>query len=644
MIARTARGGPIAWMARNSVAANLLMAVLIFGGLYMMTKVKQEYLPNTDADTVTVNVTLPGATPAEVEQSIVLALEDAISSVQGIDKISSNASEGSAALTIELSNDRSRELVFGDIQQAVDGVTSLPDDAEEPVVRLSQRRRAVLDVQIFGAADPLAIRMAAEHVRSALLAADGISQVDIENQRDLVYHIEIPEAALRAHDLTIRDVAATIRSAALDRAGGTIETSGGDLLLRLADRREDIREFARIAVVTDRTGTVVRLGDIATLRRGFDDGGMVSTFDRQNSIELRVRRVGDETPITVSQVAREVLPDAVSTLPSGIDYRILSDRSEYYKGRMDLLTKNGLIGLALVLILLTLFLEIKLAFWVAVGIPTAFMGTLLILPVTDQSINLVSMFAFILALGIVVDDAIVAGENIYEYRQQGVNRLDAAIQGARDIAVPLSFSILTNIVALIPLALMPGWMGKLWFVIPIVVSLAFIMSWVEALFILPAHLSGHERKTRRKGVWAVLAWLPVQTDRYLLKPVQFCFAGGLAWFTRWIYAPVLRLALNARYVTVALMVAVLMTAIAWVESGRMGWGLFPPVPRDFSKALLEMPVGTPEALTLSVRDQVVAAAGKGKGACGKRRRPVGRRRPGRSARDIDRSSRLSEAP
>ena len=603
-------GGPIAWMARNSVAANLLMLVLILGGIAMMFQIRQEYLPSTEPDTVNIDVALPGATPAEVEQSIVLVLEDALSSVQGIDKMTAGASEGNGSVALELATDRSRELVYNEIQQAVDNISTFPNDAEEPVIALSARRWGVLEVQLYGPVTPQAMRMAGEHVRAFLLQQDGITQVEIANEQSMVLHIEVPEAALQTHDLTLQGIAETIRRAALDRAGGTLETAGGDLLLRLADRKDAVAEFEAIPVVTAESGTVVRLGDIAQLTRGFADDGKVMSFNSDTALRLIAYRVGDQTPITISDAVRKAMPDAMATLPAAIEMQLLNDRSDYYKGRMNLLIKNGLIGLGLVLLLLTLFLEIRLAFWVALGIPTAFMGAMLILPWTDQSINLISMFAFILALGIVVDDAIVAGENIYEYRQRGMRRLEAAIQGARDIAVPLSFSILTNIVAFIPLALVPGWMGKLWFVIPVVVSLAFIMSWIEALFILPAHLSGgHNLEKPRRG-FGPIAWIGAVLGgmEWILKKIQWFFATGLQLFIHHAYRPVLRLALSWRYATLALMVGILIIAIAWVQSGRMGWGLFPPVPRDYSKAVVSMPVGTPDDVTLAARDAVVAAA------------------------------------
>ena len=604
MTPRLRDNGAIAWMARNAVAANLLMLLLIFGGIFMLFKIEQEYLPEIEPDLATITVALPGATPEEVEQSIVLAIEEELRSVQGIATIAATASEGSAQITAEVGTDRSRELVYNDIQQALDRVTSLPDDAEDPVATLQPRRRSVIEIHIFGDTTERSLRMAAEQVRTKLLQQDEISQVDLVNVRERQIHIEISQTALLAHGLTLSDVAATIRRTALDRAGGTLETVGGDLLLRMADRRDEAFDFGNIPLIADVRGPLVRLRDIAVVRDGFDDSNKRASFDGKSAIEINVFRVGEETPISVADTTRRVLPEAMAALPDGIDAVILNDRSKYYRDRMELLTRNGAIGLCLVLLILSLFLELRLAFWVALGIPTAFMGTLLLLPWTGVSINLVSMFAFILALGIVVDDAIVAGENIHEYRQRGMAFLEAAIQGARDIAVPLSFSIMTNIAAFIPLALVPGWMGKFWIVIPIIVALAFLMSWIEALFILPAHLAGEGKGALSRISSAVFGPL----YRGIIAPTQQFFSSGLAWFIANVYGPALRVAMNWRYTTVALMILILAVTVAWPLSGRMGWGLFPPVPRDYSKAVVTMPVGTPLATTIAAQRHVVDAA------------------------------------
>ncbi|MEM1278184.1 MAG: efflux RND transporter permease subunit [Pseudomonadota bacterium] len=642
MTTRLRSGGPVAWMARHTVAPNLLMLVLILGGIYMSSLIKQEYLPRSEPDVIDVRVFLPGASPEETEQSIVLALENEMSDITGVSKLTGTAHDGFGAVALELSGERSQEQVYADVVQSVGRLSTLPDDAEEPIISLQGWRPEVVELHLFGDVDPVSLRMAAEQVRSRLLQHPDISQVDLAETKNLEMHIEVSRSQLLAYDLSLEEVSDRVREASLDRSGGTLETDGGDLLLRLDMRRDQAYEFAQIPLIADRRGTVVRLGDVATIRQGFSDGLQESTFDGKPSIRINVFRVGEETPISVSEAVRGTPPPSravkawtdtmrdvfgvdtglqnptigdtfdalfgfqmrveqptgldtiVETLPDEIQVVVLNDRSIYFKQRMQLLMKNGFIGLILVLIVLSLFLEFKLAFWVAVGIPTAFLGTLLFLPWMGFSINLVSMFAFILALGIVVDDAIVAGENIYEYLERGMSRIDAAIMGARDIAVPLSFSILTNIVAFIPLALVPGSFGKFWVVIPFVVATAFILSWIEALFILPAHLAAvKRRKEGRSGP---------------LHLLQTTFARGLDIFVRRVYAPLLRVAMNWRYTTVALMLTILMITSAYPLSGRMGWSLFPEIPRDYATANAFLPVGASRETAQQVRDHLEAAA------------------------------------
>ncbi|MBK0398101.1 efflux RND transporter permease subunit [Limibaculum sp. M0105] len=595
MNTRLRQSGPIAWMARHAVAPNLLMLFLILGGLGFTTLIRQEVFPSYETDTITIRVPLPGATPQEVEEGVILAIEEELRSIQGIDTLTATASESLAKVVAELGTDRDRRLVYDDVRQAVDRITTFPEDAEEPTVSLDIRKRNVVEIQLYGEVDERSLRMAAEMVRNRLLDEPEISQVELSGARDLEIEVLVPRAALRAYGLTLLDVGTTIRRAALDRSGGTVETAGGDILLRVADRRDLPSEFAEIPLIADPRGTVLRLGDVARIRHGFADADLASSYNGKRSIRVDVYRVGEETPIGVSDAVQRALPEAMAALPAGIDAAIVDDDSDIYRARMELLIKNGFMGLLLVLLVLSLFLEFKLAFWVAMGIPTAFLGTLIFLPVLDVSINMVSMFAFILALGIVVDDAIVVGENIFEYLQRGMSRIDAAIQGARDIAVPLAFSIITNIIAFLPLALVPGAFGKFWLVIPLVVASAFLLSWIEALFVLPAHLAGVARRdpSRRPGIGA---------------RIQMTFSGLLASFVERVYGPLLRVAMGWRYTTVALMAGVLAIAIAWPMSGRMGFGLFPSVPRDYASASVTMPVDAPFETTLAVRDRMVAAA------------------------------------
>jgi multidrug efflux pump subunit AcrB len=587
--------GPLAWMVRHRVAPNLLMLVLLVGGLLMTTQVRQEVFPDFQTDTVIVQVAYPGASPEEVEQGVVLAVEEAVRGITGVDEVRATADEGMGRVTVEVDESADYRTVYNQVQQAVDRITTFPGDAEEPQFKSREWRRDVLDLQIYGDVDRDVLRTAAERVRDRMIQHDAITQVGLEGTRELRVMVEVPTASLRAYDLTLDEIARTLRESALDRAGGSLETRGGELLVRVKERKDWADEFARIPVVSSPEGSIVRLGDIATVRDGFADSDVMAQYDGKPAIGIEVFRVGTETPIGVSDAVREVLPQALSELPAEIDVAIQDDNSEVYAQRIDLLLKNGLIGLCLVLLLLSLFLEFKLAFWVTVGIPVAFVGTFLFLPLFGTSINMVSLFAFILALGIVVDDAIVAGENIYEHRQRGMGLIPAAVRGARDIAVPISFSILTNIVAFLPMAFIPGAWGQIWAVIPTVVATALVISWVEALLILPAHL-GHTRPGGATG-WGAR-----------LHAVQRRFANGFQRFAENAFGPFLRLAMRVRYFSVAAAIAILAVVVAIPVSGRMGFILMPEVESSVAEARAQLPVDAPDRALFEIRDAMIDAA------------------------------------
>ncbi|MDH3444935.1 MAG: efflux RND transporter permease subunit, partial [Deltaproteobacteria bacterium] len=412
--------------------------------------------------------------------------------------------------------------------------------------------------------------------------------------REFEIHIEVPQARLREHNITLEDVARTVNQAALERGGGSIKAQAGEILLRVQERRDWAREFADIPLIAGASGAVVRLGDVANVKEGFENSDRFAAFNGERAIGIAVDRVGDQSPTGVSNAVRAAMPEIVANLPPSIRVAIQNDDSQIYRERLELLLKNASLGLILVMAVLSLFLQFKLAFWVTMGIPTAFIGTFVFLPNLDVSINMISMFAFILALGIVVDDAIVAGENIYEYRQRGMGLMEAAICGARDIARPIGFSILTNIVAFIPLWLVPGGFGKIWAVIPAVVATTFIISWIEALFILPAHLA-HVKNTERGRISA------------LLNDAQQRFSRGFNGFIDKNYGRALTVAIRQRYLTVALAIGILILVLAFPMSGRMGFILMPQVESDFALASGTLPVGSPSRETTALRDRLVAA-------------------------------------
>ena len=588
---KSSHAGVIGWMVHNRVTPNLLMIFFLLGGVFMTGKIKQEVFPEFELDLVTISVSYPGSSPEEIEKGIVLAIEDAIEGIEGIKEITSTASEGSARIRAELQEDIDGQTVYQKIEQEVNRITTFPEDAEDPVVSLADRQRQVLRINLYGDVSESALRETAEQLRDRLLLSPGITQVELIGAREHEVTVEIPLENLRMYGLTLADVASIIKRSAVEVPGGKIDTSGGEVLLRIDNRLDWARDFRHIPVITTSGGTVVYLEDIAEVKEDFEDSNQEVTYDNQRSMALNVYRVGKQTPISVSKVTREMMADLENDLPPGINWTISSDNSEVYKQRLELLLKNAFIGLTLVLALLGLFLELRLAFWVTMGIPISFLGGLLFLPFFDVSINMISMFAFIIALGIVVDDAIIAGENIYEYRQRGLSFTDAAIAGAKDVATPIAFSILTNVVAFMPLMMVPGVMGKVWKVIPLVVITVFLLSWLESLLILPAHLA-HSR-SHSSAVFKGPARL------------QETFARKFNWFVQHIYGWFLDKVLRGKYLAVALLVAVLLITAGYVFSGRMAMILMPRVESDRAVVTITLPYGSPESLMKKARDQIV---------------------------------------
>ncbi len=585
--------GPLAWMVYNRVTPNLLMVALLLGGFFVSGQIKKEVFPEFETDMVSVSVAYPGASPEEVEQGIVLVVEEAVRGLEGIKELTSRASESGGSVNIELLADIDQQKVYQEIKQEIDRIRTFPDDAEEPQVSLATHRHEVLNIQLYGTTTEAALRETAEQVRDRLLQDPEITQIDFSGARDPEIHVDVPQAKLRAYDLTLDGISRAIDAASTEIPGGAVETSGGDILLRVTDRRDWAREFARIPIISTADGTVVLLEDLATVRETFEDSDRFATYNGQRSIGIDVYRVGDQTPIGVSQAVRAAMVEIEADLAEGINWDINRDRSEVYEQRLNLLLKNACIGLVLVLLLLGLFLEFKLAFWVTMGIPISFLGGLLFLPALGISINIISMFAFIVALGIVVDDAIVAGENIYEYRQQGHGMIKAAILGTRSVAIPITYAILTNIVAFLPLYFVPGTMGKVWKAIPVVVITVFLISLVEALFILPAHLA-HTRSTPSSKLTA------------RLHDWQQGFGAKVSRFIENRYRPLLELSIRWRGLTVAIGLSVLIIILSYVMSGRIGMILMPRVESDRAVVTAILPPGSPLSVAEEVQRRLVS--------------------------------------
>jgi multidrug efflux pump subunit AcrB len=592
--------GPVAWMARNGVAANVLMFVLVLGGLLALLNVRQEVFPEVELDTISIAVAYPGASPAEIEQSIILAVEEAVQGLDGVKEVRSAAYEGNGLVLVELVLGADQDRALNDAKSAIDRITSFPQDAERPVVSLISNRTQAISLVLYGDLEEATLRALAEDTRRGLLADPRVTYVEISGTRALEISIEVPEAQLRQYGLTIDDIANRVRAASLELPAGTVRTTAGEILLRTTERRDRGNEFGDIAVLARPDGTQLMLRDIATIRDGFSEDEREVRFNGQRAVMVSAFRVGNETPLDVAAAVKEYAARAADELPAGVNVTTWADMSEMYADRIDLLRRNALQGLVLVLIILGLFLEARLAFWVTLGIPISFAGSLIFFNAADVSINMISLFAFIVTLGMVVDDAIVVGESVYSLREKGFSRVDAAIKGVSSVGTPVVFSILTTCVAFMPMLFVPGVMGKFFRVLPIVVILVLLISLMESLYVLPAHLS-HK-----------MPWLLEKSLFFILIPLQLlpskAVTRGLDWTIQRLYLPVLKVALRWRYVTLMTGLAMMVGSCGLIAGGRVGFSFLPKTAGDVITVMLKMPVGTPIADTRAALQQIAGAA------------------------------------
>ena len=590
------RKGPLAWMVDHGVAPNLMMVLFIVGGLMASLAIKKEVFPEFETEIVQVTISYPGATPEDVEQSLLLPVEAAIADVEGIDELTASASEGSGVVSATLIDGVDVMRAYQDIQQSVNAITTLPAAADPPRFTLAGRSRSVVSLQVYGNVGLAALHDAAENVRAELQATSGISRAELSGNREREIQVHLDDEAIERYGLDHQQLASRIAEEALDLASGQLTTDAGEWLIRYQGRRNSAEEFAELPILTTAQGAPVMLGDIARVSEGFAETDREEFYNGQPGLSVDVYQIGDQTPTSISNAVYGELERLQANLPDGVSLDVSRDSSEVYEDRLSLLLKNAWMGLALVLILMALFLEARLAFWVTLGIPTAFLGAMLFLPWVGVSLNMMSMFAFIIALGIVVDDAIMVGENIYSYREQGYSLRDAAVKGAQEIATPLTFAILSNIVAFLPLLFLPGFLGLIFATVPVVVITVFIISLVEALFILPAHLA-HASKPHQTPAW-----------QRPIEAVRLSMQRGLHHFTYQQFEPLLQRALNQRLLTVSIGVAILCVTMAWAMSGRLGFSLMPRVESDQVQATVTLPIGSHISVSRELSQQLLDAA------------------------------------
>jgi multidrug efflux pump subunit AcrB len=594
--------GIMAWFTRNRIAATLLAFAVSVAGLVALLsgKVRREVFPEVVPNIVTVQVPYLGATPAEVEKGVCMRVEEAVEGVTGIDKITSTANEGMGLVVVETLPEADLDQVLEDVKTRVDGITNFPAETEEPVVARLVVRKEVISVAIHGDADERTLKTLAERARDHLTALPAISQVELAAVRPYEISIEVSEAALQRWGLSFDQVAAAVRRSSLDLPGGAIKAAEGQTLLRVQGQAYRGEEFARLVLLTRPDGTRITLDQVATVRDTFADEDLQARFDGKPAALLKVFRVGDQDALLITAAVRDwVAQEGRSLLPHGVAMTTWRDESVILNGRINLLLRNALQGGVLVFVLLALFLQLRLAFWVTIGIPISFLGAIALMPYFHVSINLISLFAFLLVLGILVDDAIVVGENIFLHRATSRSPLAAALRGSQGVRVPVLASVLTSVAAFTPMFNAPGSDAQVWRVIPLVVIPVLLFSLMESQLCLPAHLSHIPLPDP-----AHRPWWPVRA----FSAVQRGFQDGLQWFVDRAYQPFAEFCLRWRYLTLATAVGVLLLLCASAAAGFPRFVFFPSVDGDNIVVSLTMPQGTPVEVTSNLIGRIERSA------------------------------------
>ncbi|MFT7218047.1 MAG: multidrug efflux pump subunit AcrB [Paraglaciecola sp.] len=580
----------IAWFARNHVAANLLMITILFAGIYSLTsRIPLEVFPSFESDTINVSVTLRGATPKDTELGVAILVEEAVQDLEGIEQIISVSSEGSARISIDVDSDYDPREMLADIKSRVDAINNFPADAENPVISLAQRTREVIAVTISGVYGEKEINEFAEHVRDDLLRIPGITQVALSGVRDYEIALEIPQDRLRQYGLTLAQVSIAVANSSSDISAGNIKTDGGDVLIRSKGQAYRKDEFANIPIKTNSDGSILRLKDIADIQDGFEESPIRTRFNGKQAAFIDVYRIGQQSAVEVADKVKEYVKDKQPLMPQGYELSYWDDDSQIVKNRIATLSGSALQGGILVLLLLTLFLRPAIAFWVFIGIPVSFMGAFLAMPFFGVTLNIMSLFGFILVLGIVVDDAIVTGENIYTHLRTAESGEEAAIKGTLEVATPVTFGILTTVAAFLPFAFIEGNRGALFAQIPVVVIPVLIFSLIESKFVLPSHLKRIKLRNEK----------PAKGNR--LAQWQQGFADGFERAILRYYQPLLAFSLRHKLATLATFVGTFSIILALLMSGWTKFVFFPRVPSETVRASLTMTTGT----TFEVTNQYI---------------------------------------
>ena len=603
--------GLIGWFARNGVAANLMLLVIVVSGAIVLMDMKQEIFPELSLDVITIETRYRGAGPEEVEDAICLRVEEALQGIDGIKRMTSTANEGSGLVTLEVLVGHDIRKVLDDVKAAVDAVETFPEEVEKPVIHELTSRFQVINVAVAGETDLATLKRIGEQVRDGLTALPEISQALLLNVPPYEISIEVSDEALLRWGLTFDRVAEAVRQFSVDLPGGSVKTDNGEILFRTKGQANSGEEYKNLPLLTRPDGTRIFLRDVATVIDGFEDLAVSARFDGKPAVLVKVFRVGDQNAISISEAVQDYVKRASASAPHGIEIFTWHNSARYLESRIALLVKNALTGLLLVFVVLALFLRLRLAFWITLGIPVSFLGAIALMPTFGVSINMVSLFSFILVLGIVVDDAIVVGENIHTMQVQTGKGPSAAIRGTYEVLVPVTFGVLTTMAAFSPMLFVPGVTGKFMAVFPLIILPTLFFSLVESNLILPSHLAHYKRPT------TALKTNPIAR---LWNGFFDLFSDGLGWVIRRGYRPLLRAAMDWRYLTLSLALFAVLLTVGLIGSGTVRMVLFPVAESDNVVAFLTMPRDAPvestqagvaslERTAAEVRRRIVAEDG-----------------------------------
>lgn len=575
------------WSVNNRVTVNLIMIFVIVAGLWTVLGMRREMFPQFALDMINVGVAYPGASPEEVEEGICIKIEERINGIEGISRTLSGAYEGRGSVTVELKSDADVQQVLDDIKTEVDLIDTFPDEAEDPVVTEIINRNPAITVAVYGDVSEKALHEVAEKIRDDLIDTDAISLADLVGVRNYEISVEVSEENLRRYGISFDHVVNAIQTGSVDLPGGAIKTSQGEILVRSKGQLYTGRQFEELPLITLNDGTIIRLGQVASVIDGFEDTDIKTRFNGKPAALVQINRTSKEDVIEISQVVRKYVEHQRDKMQDSIKIATWFDLSTMVRDRINLLLRNGSQGIILVFIVLALFLNLRLAFWVALGIPLSFMGAFMVLNYIGVTINMISLFAFIMTLGILVDDAIIIGENIYTHFGRGKFPSIAVIDGLKEVGNPVVMAVTTTVVAFLPLMFISGIMGKFIAVMPQAVIAILVVSLFEALVILPAHLDyALIRTAARRGK------KPMWHER-----IRENIEHGLTFVIERLYTPAIKYVVKNRYFTFSIGLGVLIVSLGIVRGGYVPFVFMPKGESDWIIAEVGYPLGTPFEIT-----------------------------------------------